>query len=106
MVHFIILPYVYDLIQQKICVEVLRAFNHPASPGTDYRDKSGGPNRELTRTGPNLPLHKQRGGVRGGDDRRLMPPLHRMATFVPPLNDKKMARMLNGRLTPENPVSV
>ena len=31
---------------------------------------------------------------------------YRMATFVPPLNDQKMARTLNGRLTPENPVSV
>ena len=81
MVQFINLPYVYDLIQQKICVKVLNASNHPASPGTDYRDiswrnrrprlttqRGGGPNRglrTLTRTRPNLSLHKRRGASGG-----------------------------------------
>ena len=34
------------------------------------------------------------------------PPLHKAATFVPPLSDPKMTRTLNGRLNPENLVSV
>ena len=37
---------------------------------------------------------------------RLIPPLHRAATFVPPLSDHNRVRTLNGRLNPENPVSM
>ena len=36
----------------------------------------------------------------------LKAPLHRAATFVPPLSDPKMDRTLNGRLNPENHVPI
>ena len=36
----------------------------------------------------------------------VKPPLHRAATFVPPLSDQKMVRTLSGRPNPESSVSV